>query len=67
MFTLFNLQGALGVFHRIFRRFIGFSVSARNSFILAHLKPFVKNFFQILFVRFSVLVLLSKQLAHNTT
>jgi len=49
MFTLFNLQGALGDFHRVLLRFIAAVAAQRSLFILAHLQPFVKHFFQILF------------------
>ena len=54
MFTLFNLQGALGDFHR-------FSLSRHRSkelgdslFILAHLNSFVKHFFLLFFKKFEV-------------
>jgi hypothetical protein len=45
MFTLFNLQGALGDFHRVLLRFIVVFTAQRSLFILAHLFPFVKHFF----------------------
>ena len=67
MFTLFNLQGTFRFLTDFSTGFIALSNSARNSFILTQLQPFVKNFFQTLFRSFLCFVLLSKQLPHNTT
>ena len=53
MFTLFNLQGALGVFHRVLLRFIVVFTAQRSLFILAHLFSFVNTFFQFLLKLFS--------------
>ena len=54
MFTLFNLQGALGVFHRVLLRFIVVFTAQRSLFILAHLNRFVNNFFLLFFKKFEV-------------
>ena len=55
MFTLFNLQGALGDFHRVLLRFIVVFTAQRSLFILAHLFPFVKHFFHFFLKMFEVL------------
>jgi len=55
MFTLFNLQGALGVFHRVLLRFIVVFTAQRSLFILAHPFLFVKHFFHFFLKMFEVL------------
>jgi len=52
MFTLFNLQGALGVFHRFLLRFIVVFTAQRSLFMLAHPNRFVNNFFLFIFKKF---------------
>ena len=55
MFTLFNLQGALGDFHRVLLRFIVVFTAQRSLFILAHPQPFVKHYFHFFLKMFEVL------------
>ena len=56
MFTLFNLQGALGVLHRFSLRFIATVAAQRSLFILAHSFSLVKHFFLLFFKKFEVLI-----------
>ena len=55
MFTLFNLQGTHGDFHRFAVHFIVRQNSVRSLFILAHSFSFVKHFFLLFFKKFEVL------------
>lgn len=46
-FSLFNLQGAISLFRRVFRTFQALSFLGDSLFSISGSEPFVKNFFQL--------------------